>query len=107
MNEDKMKSEEAEVYLKKISNEYKTYGDLDNPEFENTTKIVEAIETVLKDLKSYKKRYELALEQNVKDYKNLIPKKKIEEIYNNNEPMTITERVEFYQRKLKELLEDK
>ena len=38
---------------------------------------------------------------------NSIPKKKIEDIYNNNEPMTITERVEFYQRKLRELLEDK
>ena len=36
-----------------------------------------------------------------------IPKKKIEQIYNNNESMTITERVEFYQRKLRELLEDK
>ena len=39
----------------------------------------EAIETVLKALESYKRRYELAIEQNVKDYKNSIPKKKIED----------------------------
>lgn len=31
------------------------------------------------ELESYKKRYELALEQNIKDYKNYIPKKKIED----------------------------
>ena len=37
-----------------------------------------AIATVLQGLKSYKRRYELAIEQNVKDYKNSIPKKKIE-----------------------------
>ena len=48
-----------------------------------------------------------AIETVIKELKNRIPKKKIEEIYNNDEPMTITERVEFYQRKLKELLEDK
>ncbi len=62
MNEDKMELEEAIVYLKKIAKEYKTYGDLDNPEFEDIMKIPEAIETVLKALK------------------NSIPKKKIEDV---------------------------
>ena len=39
--------------------------------------------------------------------KNFIHKDVIREIYNNNEFMTTTERIEFYQRKLRELLEDK
>ena len=38
-----------------------------------------AIKTVLQALESYKRRYELALEQNMKDYKDSIPKKKIED----------------------------
>ena len=38
-----------------------------------------AIEIVLRELESYKRRYELALEQNVKDYKNSIPKKKVKD----------------------------
>ena len=36
--------------LKKIAKEYKTYGDLDNPEFEDTNKIAEAIGKVLNKL---------------------------------------------------------
>ena len=39
----------------------------------------EAIKTVLQELESYKTRYELALEHNIKDYKNSVPKKKIED----------------------------
>ena len=77
-----MELEDARVYLKKVSNEYRVYGDLDNPEFEDTRKISEAIETVLQELESYKIRYELAIEQNIKDYKTSIPKKKIEEKLN-------------------------
>ena len=50
MNEDKIELEEAIMYLKKIAKEYKTYGDLDNPEFEDTKKIAKAIETVLQEL---------------------------------------------------------
>ena len=73
-----MKIEKAIELLEKVANEYKTYGDLDNPEFEDIKKIAEAIKTVLQELKSYKRRYELAIEQNIKDYKNSIPKKKIE-----------------------------
>ena len=45
----------------------------------------------------------------IKEYikKNYIHKDVIREIYNNNEFMTTTERIEFYQRKLREILEDK
>ena len=74
-----MELEETVIFLMKVVKEYKTYGDLDNPEFEDTKKIAKSIETVLQALESYKKRYELAIEQNVKDYKNSIPKKKIED----------------------------
>ena len=33
----------------------------------------------------------------------IVNKDKIREIYNNNEPVTITERVEFYQRELRKI----
>ena len=62
-----MKLEEANMYLKKIAKEYKTYGDLDNPEFEDTKKIAEAIETVLQELE------------------NSIPKMNIETLFNKAE----------------------
>ena len=55
MNEDK-KLEEAIAYLNKIERECKTYGDLDNPEFEDTKKIAEAIEIALKELKNLQER---------------------------------------------------
>ena len=51
MNEDK-ELEEAVIFLKKVAKEYKTYGDLDNPEFEDTKKIANAIETILQELKN-------------------------------------------------------
>ncbi len=75
MNEDK-ELEEAIEYLKKIAKEYKTYGDLDNPEFEDIMKIPETIETVLQALKNkntqivfYKKLYE-DLKNDFENYKN-------------------------------------
>ena len=48
-------------------------------ELESLSPSETAIKTVLQALESYKRRYELAIEQNVKDYKNSIPKKKIRE----------------------------
>ena len=60
-----MELEEPIIFLMKIAKEYKTYGDLDNPEFEDIKKIPEAIETVVQALK------------------NSIPKKKIEETIKN------------------------
>ena len=39
--------------------------------------------------------------------KNYIHKDLIRKIYNNNEFMTTTERIEFYQRELRKILEDK
>ncbi len=47
-------------------------ADLDNQSI--------ATKTVLQALESYKRKYELAIEQNIKDYKNSIPKKKIKEV---------------------------
>lgn len=38
--------------------------------------------------------------------RNFIHKDKIREIYNNNEFMTVTERIEFYQRELRKILEE-
>ena len=45
----------------------------------------DAIKIVLYELESYKERYKIAIEQNVKDYKNSISKKKIEELKNKIE----------------------
>ena len=46
--------EKATIFLTKMAKEYKVYGDLDNPEFENSRKNAEAIETVLKALEKLK-----------------------------------------------------
>ena len=46
-----MELEEVVIFLMKVAKEYKTYGDLDNPEFEDTKKIAKSIETVLQALK--------------------------------------------------------
>ena len=75
MNEDK-ELEEAIKYLMKVANEYKTYGDLDNPEFEDIEKIPKSTKTVLKALENkntqiafYKKLYE-DLKNDFENYKN-------------------------------------
>ena len=53
MNEDK-ELEEAIIFLMKVAKDYKIYGDLDNPEFEDVKKIPEAIETALQALEKLK-----------------------------------------------------
>ena len=45
-----MELEEAVAFLTKVANEYRVFGDLDNPEFEDGRKIGKAIETVLQEL---------------------------------------------------------
>ena len=81
MNEDK-ELEEAIKHLKKIAKEYKTYGDLDNPEFEDIMKIPETIETVLQVLERLKQDNYRLDRENQKLFEiniNSIPKKKIED----------------------------
>ena len=131
MNEDK-KLEEAVDLLKRVGNEYKTYGDLDNPEFEDTKKIAEAIKTVLQKLEELRQKeqnriigniYEIKiedLEPILKPY--YIPKKKIEdkikEIKENipylskfndwgNKEYTNKDIIDYNIEVLQELLEDK
>lgn len=41
-------------FIEKMIKEYKTFGDLDNPEFENTEKIYQVLENILK---RYKEAY--------------------------------------------------
>ena len=67
-----------------------------------------AIEAVLQALESYKERYELAIEQNIKDYKNSIPKKKIEKLIDDlyGDDNTIYGTIRIIEM-LQELLEDK
>lgn len=43
--------EEDIKFIEKMIKEYKTFGDLDNPDFENTEKIYKAIENLLKAYK--------------------------------------------------------
>ena len=101
MNEDK-ELEEAIMHLNKIAKEYKTYGDLDNPEFEDIKKIPKSVETVLQALEKvteerdiYKEEHnkitkalnlkegsfnppaELVIESLKKALKDSIPKKKL------------------------------
>ena len=111
-----MELEEAIEYLKKIAKEYKTYGDLDNPEFEDIMKIAEAIETVLQELKYKDEQIEKLYNdcKELEDYKdeyekgNLIPKKKIEKLIDDlyGDENTIYGTIRIIEM-LKELLEDK
>lgn len=82
MNKDK-ESEETITYLKKIAKEYRTYGDLDNLEFEDTKKIANAIDTAVGTIEKLQQdNYNLDRE-NQKLFEsqiNSIPKKKLENI---------------------------
>ena len=82
MNKDK-ESEETITYLKKLAKEYRTYGDLDNPEFEDTKKIANAIDTAVGTIEKLQQdNYNLDRE-NQKLFEsqiNSIPKKKLENI---------------------------
>ena len=76
-----MELEESTIYLKKIAKEYKIYGDLDNPEFEDTKKIANAIETVLQALEKLQKHCKEMIKEKQELSSALldsIPKKKIE-----------------------------
>ncbi len=72
--------EKAIDFLEKIAKEYKTFGDLDNPEFEDGKKIYTSIKTVLeafKELQKENKSYRSQL--NGAFDRGFIPKKKIED----------------------------
>lgn len=77
----------------------------------HNSKDYESIETVLEALKNYKRRYEMAMEQNVKDYENSIPKKKIVNILNECKPNSTNTFIESQEKyiklyeSIKELLE--
>ncbi len=104
-----MKLEEAEIFLMKIAQEYKTYGDLDNPEFEDIKKIPEAVETVLQESDKLKHdNYKLDKENQELFEKNInsIPKKKIEELI-ENESINISGFECISVEDIQELLEDK
>ena len=96
-----MELEEAVIFLKKVAKEYKTYGDLDNPEFEDTKKIAESIEKVLQALKNsiLKKKIEEMLE----DYQERKRFYEDENIEKDNDYFSIEEVIEV----LQELLENK
>ncbi len=85
-----MKLEETIIFLIKVAKEYKTYGDLDNPEFEDTKKIAESIETVLRALqnsipkdiirqKINERQFEL--QQEYEDFKDDIRLNTLQELY--------------------------
>ena len=77
------KLEDAVTYLIKVANEYKIYGDLDNPEFEDIKKIPESIETVLQALENKDNEIQdLKAVNAMQEYRINemdIPKKKIED----------------------------
>ena len=76
-----MKLEEAIIFLMKIAKEYKTYGDLDNPEFEDIKKIPKAIQIVLKALKDKDKEiYKLD-----KKFQYAIPDDIVDDLYVSKE----------------------
>ncbi len=112
MNKDKISLEEAI----KTYNELKQYKE--KIESIDVNFFFKFAETVLQALESYKKRYELAIEQNIKDYKNSISKKEIEDkikayeklIYDISESEHYSHEIPMYKHDiqvLQELLEDK
>lgn len=79
-----MELSEAIIFLMKIAKEYKIYGDLDNPEFEDIKKIPEAIKTVLQALKNSIPRKKI--KDKIKEINNKI-KQNEKELRKKNEPV--------------------
>ena len=107
-----MELEEAIIFLMKIAKEYKIYGDLDNPEFEDIKKIPEAIQTVLKALKDknkeiYKldKKFQYAVPDDIID-ELYITKEKVKDMI-KNESIVISGFECIAVEDLKKMLEDK
>ena len=108
-------------YLDKMVKEYKQFGDLHNPDYEDTDRIYQAIENLIKgyrELEALNKAheeeigrleycYEKALDDLIKTLKNSIPKSKIEdkieelnkriEQYDEYSKQRIETDVEFYE----------
>jgi hypothetical protein len=109
-----MNKEEIEL-LEDVIKEYKMFGDLDNPKFEDKGKIYKAIENLIarnKELERINLDYDLIMTEQYKHIENSIPKsvikEKIEELkengyweFNTNRDLETTIQV------LEELLEDK
>lgn len=86
-------SEEDIKILEKIIKEYRTFGDLDNPEFEDTEKIYNSIENLIKAYKELGELYKsekkmknqyVELYQDVLLKENVIPVSLVEEKIEEN-----------------------
>ena len=95
-----MELKEAIKFLMKVAKEYKTYGDLDNPEFEDIKKIPEAIEIVSQALENLQNKNNKLIQKNIEYDKTL--EKLIE-----NESINISGFKCIAVEYIQELLEDK
>lgn len=107
--------EEDIKFIEEMIKEYKTFGDLHNPDYEDTDRIYKALENVLERIKELEEALLKVKDKNIKLFinsKNSIPKQKVKEILDRLH-ITDIEPWSFYKVSgeilfdLKELLEDK
>lgn len=102
--------EEDIVFLEKMIKEYKTFGDLDNPDYEDTDRIYQAIENLInrnKELEEKQKSYDIAYKQG-KAFENHRWKSLVRDILKKYAHTTIDDEeniINFY-NEVKELLGD-
>lgn len=112
--------EEDIKFIDEMVKEYNTYGDLDNPDYEDTDRIYKAIENILKKIKELEEENKLLLNGKVGvdlSYDDYIPRQKVEEKIeelkkhyntdNNIRIYTLKNSYELQATILQELLEDK
>ena len=108
--------EEDIKFIEKMIKEYKTFGDLDNPDYEDTDRIYKAIENILaeresnqekiKELEEENKRKDTYIKMAKEVIENSILKQEVKEILDKAEVMdyyTLPNVV----KDLEEILEDK
>ena len=70
-------------FIEEMIKEYKTFGDLHNPDYEDTDRIYQALENVLERIKELEEENKIILNSKIGidlSYNNYIPKQKVKEI---------------------------
>lgn len=67
-------------FIDKMIKEYNTFGDLDNPDYEDTDRIYKAIENILKKIKELEEENKIQRKQIMSAYnRGCIPKEKVKD----------------------------
>ena len=73
--------EEDIKFIDEMVKEYNTYGDLDNPDYEDTDSIYKAIENILKKIKELEEENRTQRKQIMSTYnRGWIPKQKVKDV---------------------------